>query len=143
MLTSTINFNQFENERKLQPAFAGPFKVIKLIGKNAVEVELWHPYDRKHPVFPVSLLKLYKSNDEEKFPNRKLSPDPKTELINPEDLVMLKVLDQRLIKRGNVTHREYLVHHKDTTSDYDKWYSAEDMKKEPTLLRAFRYNTRT
>jgi len=40
VLLSTINFNNLGGNRKLKPAFVGPFVIKKLQGKNAVEVLL-------------------------------------------------------------------------------------------------------
>ncbi|MBW0563231.1 hypothetical protein O181_102946 [Austropuccinia psidii MF-1] len=43
----------------------------RLIGKNPVEVRLKEEFSRKHPVFPVSLVKPYHQSGEDKFPSRK------------------------------------------------------------------------
>ncbi|MBW0487981.1 hypothetical protein O181_027696 [Austropuccinia psidii MF-1] len=57
VLVSTLNFNNLKGPRKMRDSLIGPFTIIKLIGKNAVEVRLTEKYSRKHPVFPVSLIK--------------------------------------------------------------------------------------
>ena len=59
MLLSTVNFNNLGGNPKLKPAFVGPFVIKQLHGKNAVEVILSEELSRKHPVFPVSLIKPY------------------------------------------------------------------------------------
>ena len=43
---------------KLRPPWYGPFKVIKIITKNALQWELPH-FVKSHPVFNVSALKKY------------------------------------------------------------------------------------
>lgn len=49
---------------KLSKRYFGPFKIIRLIGAVAYELDL--PSDsRVHPVFHVSLLRRYRSNREE------------------------------------------------------------------------------
>jgi hypothetical protein len=47
---------------KLLPRYLGPFKVIKLIGKAAIKLAL-PPSWKIHPVFHVSLIKVWKGAD--------------------------------------------------------------------------------
>ncbi|MBW0498737.1 hypothetical protein O181_038452 [Austropuccinia psidii MF-1] len=42
----------------MRDPFVGPFTIIKLIGKNAVEVRLTEEFSRKHPVFPARKTRL-------------------------------------------------------------------------------------
>ncbi|MBW0547356.1 hypothetical protein O181_087071 [Austropuccinia psidii MF-1] len=74
VLVSTLNFKNLEGPNKMRDSFVGPFTIIELIGKNAVEVKLTEEFSRKHPVFPVSLVKPYFQTEEEKFPSRKNTP---------------------------------------------------------------------
>ncbi|MBW0553061.1 hypothetical protein O181_092776 [Austropuccinia psidii MF-1] len=76
VLVSTLNFNNLKGPKKMRDSFLGPFTIIKLIGKNAVEVKLTEEFSRKHPVFPVSLVKPYFQTEEDKFPSRKKNPTP-------------------------------------------------------------------
>ncbi|MBW0493977.1 hypothetical protein O181_033692 [Austropuccinia psidii MF-1] len=62
-----INTTLFE---ELKDYFAGPFAIKALHGENAIEVELSEELSSKHPTFPVSLVKPYKSSDAGKFPLR-------------------------------------------------------------------------
>ncbi|MBW0507120.1 hypothetical protein O181_046835 [Austropuccinia psidii MF-1] len=57
VLVSTLNFNNLKGPRKIRDSFVGTFTLIELIGENAVEVGLTEEFSRKHPVFPVSLVK--------------------------------------------------------------------------------------
>ena len=58
VLLSTRSLNLKRVAGKLKPRFVGPFKVCKLVGENAAELQL--PEAMKvHPVFNVELLKLY------------------------------------------------------------------------------------
>ncbi|MBW0466111.1 hypothetical protein O181_005826 [Austropuccinia psidii MF-1] len=59
MLLSTLNINNLKGPKKMRDSFMGPFTIIKLIGKNAVEARLTEEFSRKHQVFPVSLVKPY------------------------------------------------------------------------------------
>ncbi|MBW0474731.1 hypothetical protein O181_014446 [Austropuccinia psidii MF-1] len=54
VLVSTLNYNNLKGPKKMRDSFVGPFIIIKLIAKNAVEVKLTEEFSRKHPVFPVS-----------------------------------------------------------------------------------------
>ncbi|MBW0585264.1 hypothetical protein O181_124979 [Austropuccinia psidii MF-1] len=60
----------------MRDSFLGPLTIIRLIGKNAVEVKLTEEFFRKRPVFPVSLLKPYFQTEEDKFSSRKKNPTP-------------------------------------------------------------------
>ncbi|MBW0538738.1 hypothetical protein O181_078453 [Austropuccinia psidii MF-1] len=60
----------------MKDSYVGPFTIINLIGKNGVEVKLTEELFRKHPVFPVSLVKPYFRTEEDKFPSRKKNPTP-------------------------------------------------------------------
>ncbi|MBW0574512.1 hypothetical protein O181_114227 [Austropuccinia psidii MF-1] len=74
VLVSTTNFNNIKGCKKLKYSFVGPFFIKALYGKNAVEVELSEELSNKHPTFPVSLIKPYKSSDDEKLPLRNKVP---------------------------------------------------------------------
>ncbi|MBW0479413.1 hypothetical protein O181_019128 [Austropuccinia psidii MF-1] len=60
----------------MRDSFVGTFTIIKLIGKNEVEVKLTEEFSRKHPVFPVSLVKPYFQTEVDEFPSRKKNPTP-------------------------------------------------------------------
>ncbi|MBW0539740.1 hypothetical protein O181_079455 [Austropuccinia psidii MF-1] len=68
VLVSTTNFNNIKGCKNLKYSFSGPFVIKALHGENAVEVELSEELSNKHPTFPVSLIKPYKSSDAERFP---------------------------------------------------------------------------
>ncbi|MBW0590715.1 hypothetical protein O181_130430 [Austropuccinia psidii MF-1] len=74
VLVSANNFNNIRGCKKLKDSFAGPFVIKSLRGENAVKVELSEELSNKHPAFPFSLIKAYKSSDTEKFPLRNKAP---------------------------------------------------------------------
>ncbi|MBW0540279.1 hypothetical protein O181_079994 [Austropuccinia psidii MF-1] len=76
VLVSTLNFNNLKGPNKMRDTFVGPFTIIRFIGINVVEVKLSEEFSRKHPVFPVSLVKQYFQTEEETFPSRKKTPTP-------------------------------------------------------------------
>ncbi|MBW0514751.1 hypothetical protein O181_054466 [Austropuccinia psidii MF-1] len=68
VLVSTLNFKYLEEPKKMRDSVVGPFTIIQLIGKNAVEVKLTEEVSRKHPVFPMSLVKPYFQAEEDESP---------------------------------------------------------------------------
>jgi hypothetical protein len=98
VLLSTKNIS-FDGSKKLQEPYIGPFAIIRLIGPNAVELALTGSYIRRHPVFPVSLLKLYKAGDPELFPGRSQPPPPEPVVLDGQaEYEVEEVLDERVTK---------------------------------------------
>ncbi|MBW0463313.1 hypothetical protein O181_003028 [Austropuccinia psidii MF-1] len=143
VLVSTLNFNTLEGPKKMRDSFVGPFTIIKLIGKNAVEVKLTEEFSRKHPVFPVSLVKPCFHPEEDKFPSRKKNPTP-PEIVEVEDSPgpVKKIIKARKIRLNGKDQRQYLVRVKNQTADKDKWL--EDAIPDGNLhLRILRASRRT
>ncbi|MBW0558697.1 hypothetical protein O181_098412 [Austropuccinia psidii MF-1] len=76
VLVSTLNFENLKVPKKMRDSFVGPFTIIRLIGKNAVEFKVTEEFSRKHLVFPASLVKPCFQTEEDKFPCRKKRPHP-------------------------------------------------------------------
>ncbi|MBW0565274.1 hypothetical protein O181_104989 [Austropuccinia psidii MF-1] len=108
VLVSTLNFNNLKGPKKLRGSFVGPFTLIKLIGKNAVELKLTEEFSRKHPVFLVSLVKLYFQTDKGKFPSRKKNLTP-PEIVEVEDSPgpVKKIIRPRKIRLNGKDQRKY------------------------------------
>ncbi|MBW0533058.1 hypothetical protein O181_072773 [Austropuccinia psidii MF-1] len=115
VLVSTTNFNNIKGCKKLKDSFAGPFFIKALHGENAVEVELSEELSNKHPTFPVSLIKPYKSSDAEMFPLRSKAP----QVIPPIETSGIKKITKVLIERNLRTKkvREYLIRYSDPTCE--------------------------
>ncbi|MBW0535392.1 hypothetical protein O181_075107, partial [Austropuccinia psidii MF-1] len=115
VLVSTTNFNKFKGCRNLKDSFSGPLVIKALHGENDVEVELSEELSNKHPTFPVSLIKLYKSSDSEMFPLRNKAPQviPPTETSGIKKIT--KVLKERKLRTKKV--RRYLVRYSDSTCE--------------------------
>ncbi|MBW0580827.1 hypothetical protein O181_120542 [Austropuccinia psidii MF-1] len=121
VLVSTLNFNNLKGPKKMRDSFLGPFTIIKLIGKNEVQVKLTEEFSRKHPVFPVSLVKPYFQTGEDKFPSRRKNPTP-PDIVEVED-------SQDLFKHQ--------------TADKDKWLAEDAIPDGNLHLRRFRASRRT
>ncbi|MBW0522368.1 hypothetical protein O181_062083 [Austropuccinia psidii MF-1] len=143
VLVSTLNLNNLKGPKKMRDSFAGPFTIIKLIGKNAVEVKLTEEYSRKHPVFPVSLVKPYFQTEEDKFPSRKKNPTPQ-EIVEVEDSPepVKKIIKARKIRLKGKDQRQYLVRFKNQTADKNKWLEEDAIPYGNINLRRFRASRR-
>ncbi|MBW0541714.1 hypothetical protein O181_081429 [Austropuccinia psidii MF-1] len=139
VLVSTLNFNIIEGPRKMRDLFLGPFTIIKLIGKNAVEVKPTEEFSRKHAFVPVSLIKPYFQREEDKFPSRKKSPTP-PEIVEVEDSpgTVKRIIKARKIRLNGKDKRQYLVRFKNQTADHDKWLAEDAIPDGNLHLRRFR-----
>ncbi|MBW0476019.1 hypothetical protein O181_015734 [Austropuccinia psidii MF-1] len=110
VLVSTLNFNNLKGPKRMRDSFVGPFTIIKLIGKNAVEVKLTEEPSRKHPAFQVSLGKPYFQTEEDELPSRKKN-------LTPPEIVEVevspgpgkKIIQGRKIRLNAKDQRQYLV----------------------------------
>ncbi|MBW0532026.1 hypothetical protein O181_071741 [Austropuccinia psidii MF-1] len=128
----------------MRDSFVGPFTIIKLIGKNAVEVKITVEFYRQHPVFPVSLVKSYFKTEEDKFPSRKENPRP-PEITEVEDTPgpVKKTIKARKIRLNGKDQRQYLVIFKNQTADKDKWLQEDAIPDGKLHLRRLRASRRT
>ncbi|MBW0556048.1 hypothetical protein O181_095763, partial [Austropuccinia psidii MF-1] len=112
--------------------------------KNAVEVKLTEEFSRKHPVFPVSLVKPYFQTEEDKFPSRKKNPTP-PEIVEVEDSPgpVKRIIKARKIRLNGKDKRKYLVRFKNQTADKDKWVGEDAIPAGDFNLRRFRASRRT
>ncbi|MBW0558417.1 hypothetical protein O181_098132 [Austropuccinia psidii MF-1] len=144
VLVSTLNFNNLKGLNKMRDSFVGPFTIIKLIGRNEVEVKLTKEFFTKHPVFPVSLIKPYFQTEEDKFPSRKRNttpPDIVEEDNSPRPVK--KIIKARKIRLNGREQRQYLVRFKNQIADKDKWLAEDAIPDGNLHLRRFRASRRT
>ncbi|MBW0586016.1 hypothetical protein O181_125731 [Austropuccinia psidii MF-1] len=128
----------------MRDSFVGPFTIIKLIGKNAVEVKITEEFSRKHPVFPVSLGKPYFQTEGDKFPSRRKNLTP-PEIVEVEDSPgpVSKIIRARKIRLNGKDQIQYLVRFKSQTADKDKWLGEDAIPDGNLHLRRFRASKRT
>ncbi|MBW0526458.1 hypothetical protein O181_066173 [Austropuccinia psidii MF-1] len=107
LLVSTTKFNKIKGCKNLKDSFAGPFVIKALHGENAIEVHLSEELSNKHPTFPVSLVKPYKSSDAENFPLRNKIPQNIPPIGSYGTEKSTKVFKERKLRTKKV--REYLV----------------------------------
>ncbi|MBW0554305.1 hypothetical protein O181_094020 [Austropuccinia psidii MF-1] len=144
VFVSTLNFNNLKGPNKMRDSFVGPFTIIKLIGKNAVEVKLTEEFSRKHSVFPVSLVKPCFQTEEDKFPSRKKNPT-QPEIVEVEDSPgpVKRIIKARKIRLNRKDQRQYLVRFKNQTADKDKWLAEDAIPNGNIHLRRLRDSRRT
>ena len=142
VLVSTFNFTNLPGPRKLRDSYVGPFTIKNLHGKNAVEVLLTGELDRKHPTFPVSLIKPYINNDTDKFPLRKNTVKVVIPPLEKEDKnwKIIKVLQHRKIRINNEDIKQYLVRY--SGSKEDEWLKIDQIPDADKLLRQYRADKR-
>ncbi|MBW0513001.1 hypothetical protein O181_052716 [Austropuccinia psidii MF-1] len=133
---STTNFNNIKGCKKLKYSFEGPFVLKALHWKNAIEVELFGGLSNKHPKFPVSLLKPYKSSDYEKFPLRNKVPWNMTPIESSGTKIINKFLNERKLRTKKV--REYLVRYSDPNCE-DELLAEKDIPEANKILRRLRH----
>ena len=140
-MVPTVNFHNLTTNKKLKDPFIGPFPIIELIGKNALRLELHGAFSRRHPVFPVSLIKMYKESDKRIFPGRALQKK-KMPPLDEESAVIDKILNKRIVKNGSKKELQFLVSFKDQPSDAERWLPAKEIPNSGAVLRNFRVEQR-
>ncbi|MBW0499674.1 hypothetical protein O181_039389 [Austropuccinia psidii MF-1] len=112
--------------------------------ENSVEVRLTDEFSRKHPVFPVSLVKPYFQTEEDRFPSRKKNPSP-PEIVEVEEspCPVKKIINARKIILNGKNQRQYLVRFNNQTEDKDIWLAEDAIPYWNLHLRGFRASRRT
>ncbi|MBW0518843.1 hypothetical protein O181_058558 [Austropuccinia psidii MF-1] len=115
-----------------------------MIGKNAVEFKLTEEIYRKHPVFPVSLVKPYILTEEDKFPYRKKNSTPQRIVVVEDSPGHVKeIIKAMKIRLNGKDQRQYLVRFKNKTADEDKWLADAAIPDGSLHLRRFKDSRRT
>jgi hypothetical protein len=102
--------------KKLQPRWVGPFRILERIGSQAYRLALPEKYTRLHNVFPIQFIEEYRPRAGEP-----LLPLP--DLEDEEEWEIEEVKDKAKIK-GQL---HYLVKWKGWPTEYNQWVADEDM----------------
>ncbi|MBW0468146.1 hypothetical protein O181_007861 [Austropuccinia psidii MF-1] len=78
------SFNNRKGTKKMRDKLVVPFTIIRSIGGNSVEVQLTEGLSRKHPVFPVILVKPYHKTGEDRFTSSNVIHTPQ-EIVEADD----------------------------------------------------------
>ncbi len=121
---STTNLPLEEGSKALRHRFRGPFKVIELIGENAVKLDLPASW-LMHPVFHVSLLSPVTAEPKHlRRPGQRQAPETNQEFI------VEAIEDHRDSDKG----REYLVRWLDGSTT---WEPTKHLKNAQLALRNY------
>ncbi|KAH9448947.1 hypothetical protein Pst134EA_033175 [Puccinia striiformis f. sp. tritici] len=130
LLRKFIQTRRFNS--KLDYRFLGPFRVIEMVGKNAVRLDLTKDYPKLHPVFNVSLVTKYRSPSE--VAGRSILEGIREEYYTSGRIVdwshLSSVLDARKVK-GKY---EYLLRWHNSTPGEDTWVSEQHI---PSRLQGY------
>ncbi|MBW0496518.1 hypothetical protein O181_036233 [Austropuccinia psidii MF-1] len=126
--------------RKPNNSYVGPFFIVSLHGKNAVQVELSGELENKHPTFPVSLIKPYQPSDKESFPLRNPTSLTVPQVEQSEDKKIKKFIKERRLRGKN--KREYLFRYRNPVHE-DEWVAKSEIFDSDKLWRRFRHERRT
>ncbi|MBW0504265.1 hypothetical protein O181_043980 [Austropuccinia psidii MF-1] len=129
------------DESNMEPDFK---EGDQLIGKNSVEIKLTEEFSRKHPVFPVSLVKPYFQTEGDRFPSRKRNLTP-PEVVEMEDSPgpVRKRNKARKIRLNGKEQRQYWFRFKNQTADEDKCLEEDAIQDGSLPLRQFSASRRT
>ncbi|MBW0567412.1 hypothetical protein O181_107127 [Austropuccinia psidii MF-1] len=111
-------------------------KNLALNGENSGKVELSEELSNKHPTFPVSLIKAYKSGDAENFPLRNKVPQNIPPAESPITKKITKVPKERKLRSKKV--KEYLVRYSEPNFE-DELLAETGIPEATKLLRRFRH----
>ncbi|MBW0525935.1 hypothetical protein O181_065650 [Austropuccinia psidii MF-1] len=125
VLVSTVSFNNLKGAKQVRDSLVGPFTIIRMIGKNAVEVKLTEEFSKKHPVFP-------RNPTQSEIVEVENSPGPVKKIIKASE-----------IRLNGKDQRQYLVQFKNQTADKDKWLAEDAIPDGNLHLRRFRASRRT
>ncbi|MBW0506711.1 hypothetical protein O181_046426 [Austropuccinia psidii MF-1] len=119
----------------IRESFSRPFVIKALHGEKEIEVEFFEELRNKHPTFPVSLVKPYKSSDSQKFPLRNKNSQHIPSIESSGTRKIAEALKERKLRTKKV--RQYLVRYSVPTCE-DEWLAEKDIPEATKLLRRFR-----
>ncbi|MBW0592834.1 hypothetical protein O181_132549 [Austropuccinia psidii MF-1] len=104
-----------------------------MIGKNAVEVRLTEEFCRKHPVFPMSLVKSYR---------KKTTTPPDMVEVEESPGLVKRIIKARKIRLNGKDQERFLVRFKNLKEDKHKWLEEDFIPDRNLHLRRFRASRR-
>lgn len=109
--------------KKLAYKFYGPYEILERVGNAAYKLELLVT-TLIHPVFHVSQLKEHVPNHTPIFSTLPAPLD-----LSASDVIPEKILDRKMVKRGNATHVQILVQRSTLPATSATWEDYEALKK--------------
>jgi hypothetical protein len=112
-----------------------------LHGNNAVEGILTDEFSRKHPVFPVSLIRPYTSRGTD-TPVVTHVPVPIIEPLDISNFKLHKILKDTKERINGKDTRLYLVRYKGQSADKDEWIPEDNIPDGPIHLCNYKASKR-
>jgi hypothetical protein len=113
-------------DKKLQPRWIGPFRILRRIGSQAYQLALPEKYARLHDVFPIQAIEKFNPRDDQP-----LLPLP--DLEDDEEWEIEEVKDKATIKGS--TH--YLVKWEGWPTEYNQWIPEKDMGNAQDVVKRY------
>lgn len=107
-------------------------------GQNAAEVILKGDLERKHPKFPVSILKHYKQVDKEEFPEGKIPKEVPLQIEKHEEKRIQRILDSKIIRKNGKDVRIFLCRFRGRHADQDEWRLPGEIPDADKVFRSIR-----
>lgn len=133
VLLSTKNIKlKGPGARKLWPKWIGPFKVNKVVGAVAYQLELPESMGKIHPVFHVALIKPY-------YPSGRVQPPPPPLAWEDDEEIfeVEAILAHRDRKKGRIVKKEYLVKWAGYGPEHNTWEPEENLEGSQELLEDY------
>jgi transposase InsO family protein len=130
---TTPPYLKSRQNRALQDRWHGPYKILQLIGKNAVKVELPNNM-RIHPVISTAFIKLY--NESTQFENRIKEPSPPVVIDNHLEYEVDNILNSRK-RHGKM---QYLVLWKNYPINEATWENESNLANARDIINKYESN---
>src|ERR1700733_12967323 len=118
--------------KKLDNRWFGPFRVQKVLSRNAYCLTLPHNFRRIHPIFHVSLLHCWHLDPIPECPQPD-QPEPLLADNGEPEYEVETILDSRMHYRK----LQYLVHWKGYGPEHNSWEPANNPANAPELIAEF------
>jgi hypothetical protein len=114
-------------DKKLQPRWIGPLKILKRIGSQAYQLALPEKYSRLYDVFPIQFLEKYHPRDDE-------DPMPIPDLEDDDEEWEIEEIKDKAILNKRL---HYLIKWKGWPAEYNQWVPEEHMTNAKDAIRRF------
>jgi hypothetical protein len=125
-----IGLRHDSRRHKLLPKYWGPYKILELVGTNAVRLDMPTHLSQIHPVVSIQLVKPYYARDNQSLPPMIINDEPEYEV---ESIVNFNLLRSK--RRNGPTMVEFRVRWKGGYQD--SWHEPIDFENATDSLVAY------
>jgi hypothetical protein len=120
-------------DKKLQPRWIGPLRILERIGSQAYRLALPEKYARLHDVFPIQFIEKYHPRDDQD-----LMPMPDLE-NDDEEWEIEEIKDKAILNK----QLHYLIKWTGWPAEYNQWIPEENMANAKDAIRRFEKASKT